>query len=205
MPEWKNVVEIEPSQSTLARLIYRRPGSLKRHIERVLVRPYDALILCKFKPHLPAVGTVSETLEFFDQLLEWMAGDDRGYPSPCVVRVLDRDWFMEICAALGAVGGLAALAQFIVQLRQDKRATRQESQSSTVATSVPAGGGQMQVRRQVIRRQVWVSYDKIGGFRLTEVHEYFEENLEYVETYELPLKVTRIFYRDKQEETGDSS
>lgn len=104
MPE--NVLhEIEASRSVLGRLIYRRPGSLARHIERTLVGPYDSIVLYKFKDHLPTIDDVSGNLEFFSQSLEWMASNIPNYPAPRVVRVLQRDWFMEVCAALGALGG----------------------------------------------------------------------------------------------------
>ena len=197
------LLEIESSKSTLERLIYRRCGSLVRHIERSLVQPYDSLVLYKFRDHLPRIADVSGDLEFLALSLGWLAGSAPDYPTPRVVRVFSRDWFVEVCAALQAAGGVAALAQFLYQIRHDRRVKRQELRTTTSAHPVSAAPGQVQIQRRVSRYHEMVSYSSIGDFQIEKVAEYYEEQLEYVEVYEASGKVLRIQYRAEGADRGD--
>ena len=197
--------DIEATQSVLGRLIYRRPGALARHIQRTLVEPYDSIVLYKFRDHLPAIDDVSGNLEFFSQSLEWMAGDIPNYPTPRVVRVLQRDWFMEVCAALGALGGVAAIAGFLYQIRRDRRVEHQVPRTSVSTHPVPAGPGQVRMQRRVHRRIESVSTNSIGNFEIEQVHEYFEEQLEFVEVYESPETIRRFYYRREADEESECS
>ena len=198
----KDLIEIEPSKSTLGRLIYRRPGSLARHIQRTLVHPYDSLVLYKFRDHLPEINTVYLNLEFLETTFKWLGYDIAVYPTLRVVRVLQLDWFIEICAGLSAIGGIAALATFLRQIRRDGRVHRREQHTRTYGVPVDAGFDKLQMRRQVSRQIEDVYYDNIDNFDIKKIHEYYEEQLEYIETYDINIRIMRLIYRTKDKEGG---
>ena len=187
--------EIPLSQSTLYRKVYRSEALLLRHLQRYAIEDYDCIAVFKFSDHLPTLDDVWKNLRALE-LVQQEASEIEGANQPPLpfrlVRVLEQDWFLEICAALGGIGGLAAALQLIYTIIHDRQVTRTRRVPYTV--NVPTGGGMMQSQtryreQEEVQRYIGSANGKISCDAFVEE---YEERLELIEVYRADGRVERI-------------
>lgn len=186
--------DIPIKNSILFRRVYKSEKGVINHLNRYLNNPYDTIAIFKHKGHLPDLVDVYQNIEIISSLQIFDA-DKKGLksaPIPFkVISLLEQDWFLEVCAALGGVGGLASVIMLIRDINKDRALSTIQTRS--VTRSVPTGGGFVQKKVQHLKENVKVtSLGSSNQYSIEKIADYHEKNLECIELYSKDGSVQKI-------------
>ena len=129
LPEDPFTDDINVEDSTLYKSVYRTKERVIRHVRTLLSNGYDTVIVFKYSSHLPTIDTVMGNLYELSLTFKRAKSEYKGIkiPDPRIVRFLQKDWFFEVCAGLGALGGISAfLTLLYIVFKDRKRKERRE-------------------------------------------------------------------------------
>lgn len=182
---------IEIEESVLYKLVYNSKIKISNHLRKYLKTDNDVLFVAKFRDHLPDLVEVSSNLEFLSLLQNEVSQKQEVDPIR-VIRILEQDWFFEVCTFFSGVGGLAAILQLIYQILKEGKL--QEKSVKPVVTITSANG--KKCKQKSYQNEVVVK-KQIGGedtntYSLEKVKEYYCEHLDSFEVYRKDGTVIRI-------------
>lgn len=171
---------MDPRQSILKRRVYWSMEDLERHVIKYSTELEGGPIgVFKFEGHLPRLSEVELVFRALN-VFSREANQNRDN-SLRLIRLLEHDWFMEVCAAAGAAGGVAKVIDLILEL-YDRRTgydrREREMQSSE------------QGEDELLSSRCLMDDDTESAGRVISVR------LDYMEVYTPPLQVFRIDPRD---------
>ena len=187
--------EVDLQKSILYKKVYHSIPILENHIKKYLNEKYDVISIFKFSEHLPDITTVwlnLQILQLFQEESVKLEKKDIGNIIPFkIIRILEKDWFFEICAALGGLGGLAAVLQFIYTIIKDRKV--KTTRQVTHTRGVPTGGGFVQKQSYVTNETRYI--DTIGSeqqFSTEKISDYYQDQLEEIQIHTKEGKLYRI-------------
>ena len=171
--------KIESKDSVLFKNLNYSENQIKEHLENYLNNDFDTIAIFKFKEHLPDLKTVWQNIRLLDMCQEELANDKPDLPFK-VIQIHEQDWFFEFCAALGGLGGLAAVIQLIYSSKKDRSFHKTINEPYTTTQQV---GNQL--KRQTSYRRTKKVITTIGKEQWSTelISEYLNEELESIELY----------------------
>lgn len=187
--------EIAIEENILFNKVYHSEKTLANHINRYLIDEFDSIAVFKFSEHLPDLLTVSQNLEVLNNLQEFSIslqdGDIKNIVPFRVIRILESDWIVEVCAVLGGLGGLATVIQLIRDIVKDGKITKVENVPQVRAVQSPNGYVQRQtvyVQQEVEKKYI----DPQSRYTVVEVSNYYRKNLSEIQLYTRTGKFYRV-------------
>ncbi len=190
------VEKININQSLLYRRVYRNGASIKRHIKKIMHDQYDTIFVFKFKDHYSYLEEVRYIIQFINSLFKVLAERKyvKEYPHPTIIRVLYGDWFMEICAALGALGGVSSFLMLIKELRENRGIVKKDRREEIREYPVQKGG-KIQLKRKSHVYVEDVIEENLEGISIEAMLNYWDEELEYIEIWTKEGEIIRYLWK----------
>ncbi|MCX7732047.1 MAG: hypothetical protein N2248_02655 [candidate division WOR-3 bacterium] len=187
--------KIEYEQSVLFRRVYRKRAALKRHIASLMGDGYDSMLVFKFTSHYSSINNVGYNIEFINSLLKELAKREgiEEYRPPVLIRFLYGDWFIEICTALGALGGISAFLTLLIELKKYRGIKKLKKRVKNYPIQV---GGKIQIKQEVYIDEI--IEENIGRINIAKILEYYDEDLQFIEIFTKDGEIIRYLWREKK-------
>ena len=116
IPEYFENIELK--NSTLLKRVYRSESQLRMHLKHHLREAESVIVVFKFKKHCPDITEVLLALEQLNNFYIQVPESQRGATKLKVIRILEQDWFVEVCAGVTAV---TAITNIIYTIWRDHK------------------------------------------------------------------------------------